>query len=56
MNDRNVLIGTVLFVLFFLLTGIFGILDNPVTKMVLIAAFIAILANIIYSKTKDKTE
>ena len=56
MNDRNVLIGTILFVLFFLLTGILGILDNPVTKGVLIAVFLAIVANIIYTKTQDKSE
>ena len=56
MNDRNVLMGSVLFVIFFLVTGILGILDNPVTKMVLIAGFIAILANIIYTKTKDTKE
>ncbi len=53
MSDSSALIGTAVFILFFLVTGILGILDNPVTKLVLFGGFLILLGYIVFVKTKN---
>ncbi|MBT8287483.1 MAG: hypothetical protein HKN00_12180 [Flavobacteriaceae bacterium] len=56
MNDKSALIGTVAFILFFLLAGILGISDNPLVKALLFLGFLAIVIHIVMTKAKDRTD
>ncbi len=56
MNDKTSLIATVVLMLFFFVSGLLNILDNPVIKILLFAGFVAIIINIIITKSKDKDD
>ncbi len=52
-SDRHTLVASGLFMAFFLLCGIIGILDNPVIKFLLLIGFLVIVVKIILEKSKD---
>jgi len=54
MNDRNTLIATAVFMVFFLITGMLDILYNPVIKVLLLGGFLVIIINVIITKSKEE--
>lgn len=53
MDDQTTLIGTAALILFFLVAGMLGILDNPVIMGILFSGFIAIIVSIIIAQSKQ---
>lgn len=53
MDDQTTLIGTAALILFFLVAGMLGILDNPVIMGILFSGFIAIIVSIIIAQSRQ---
>jgi len=56
MNDRNTLIATAVFIVFFLISGMLSILYNPVIKVLLFGGFLAIIISLIINKSKEEED
>ena len=52
-NDKISLFSTALLAAFFFVTGLLGLLDNFIVRMILFLGFIGIVVNIIIVKAKD---
>ncbi len=53
MNDRVTLIATGALGLFFFVSGLLGILENMLIRILLITGFVAIIINLLLINTKD---
>jgi hypothetical protein len=52
MNDKVTLLATGILVVFFVITGLFGLLDNFLVMMLLFIGFIGIVVNILIIKSR----
>jgi len=52
MNNKITLLLTALLVFFFVISGLFGLLDNYIVKTILFVVFFGIIVNIIFIKIK----
>ena len=55
-NDKISLFSTALLAAFFFVTGLLGLLDNFIVRMILFLGFIGIVVNIIIVKAKDNNK
>ena len=53
MTNRYILLATAILAIFFFIGGMFDILDHFLSKMILIAGFLAIVIYIIVIKSQD---
>ena len=56
MDDRTIFYATWIITLFFLVSGILDILENPVILGLLILGFAAVILQIILVKSKDRNK